>query len=66
MKNRSYLPGFSFIGNNAQFYLKARILIPLASDGVSEGEFAAVEEFELGGMKGESVLQSFMSKLTSI
>jgi hypothetical protein len=32
----------------------------LASDGVSEGEFAAVEEFELGGMKGKFVLQSFM------
>jgi hypothetical protein len=32
------------------------IYIPtlLTSDGVSEGEFAAVEELELGGMKGKS------------
>jgi hypothetical protein len=39
-----------------QFHLKVHNLILLASDGVSEGEFAIVEEIELGGMKGKSCL----------
>jgi hypothetical protein len=55
-----YLLESSFIGSYALIPSRSLHFNLLTSDGVSEGEFAVVEEIELGGMKGKSVLQSFI------
>jgi len=46
----------SFIGSYALIPCRSPDFKYIDSDGVSEGEFAVVEELELGRMKGKSVI----------